>query len=228
MPSFFLDPRNSAFLSIAAIAVSILLGIPAILISLWAARTSSTVARRTTEPILALQIISPAYGGHVDLRNIGPVTATGISIELIERRKRSSARLHVNEVIEKEESCTVQAWQFPFELNAEFRDQHPFGDATTDLQNIQRALRDQPRLPYPGDQMAFHLVTRPGDQRIVVSCSIPDKVRQFRIYKVGSSDSPNPVLEICSSFLVRYRAAYLRFRFAKTPSSRHCLSFRRF
>lgn len=184
-------------------------------VSLWSLLTSRTAARRTTEPILTPRIVSPAYGGHVELHNTGAVTATGVSIELIERRKRASARLHVNEALIASECSTVLAWGFPDELNAEFQDQHPFGDATTDILNINRSLNDQPPESYPEDQMAFHPMTRSGGQRIIISCAIPDKPRQYRIYRVRDLESGNPEFQMCSSFLARFRAAYLRFRYKK-------------
>jgi hypothetical protein len=158
-----------------------------------------------------LHIVSPAYGGIVELRNSGTVTATGISVELIEEQRRASASLHVDEVLKMGDRSTVLAWSFPDELNAEFRSQHPFGDATIDVQNIQRSINNQQPLPYPEDQMAFHLMTRQGGQRIIVSCSIPDRFRQQRIYKV----TKNSEFQMCNTFLVRYRAAYLRFRYKK-------------
>jgi hypothetical protein len=205
------DAHNAVLLSLAAF----LLAVPAFFVSLWAVIISRTVARRTTEPILTLRILSPAYMGHIDIQNSGTVPATGIRIELIEKRRRPSASLHVNETLAIDESCTILAWSFPEELNDEFRDQHPFGDATIDIQNIQRSLNNQQTLAYPDDQMAFHLLTRRGGQRIIVSCAIPDRPRQQRIYKVRNLESANPEFQMCSTFLVRIRANYLRFRFKK-------------
>lgn len=205
------DAHNAVLLSLAAF----LLSVPAFFISLWAVAISRTVARRTTEPILTPLIVSPAYGGQVVLQNTGIVTTTGIFVELIERRKRSSARLRVNESLKADECDTVLALDFLDELNAEFSDQHPFGDATTDILNINRCLNDQPPESYPQDQMAFHLMTRRGGQRIIISCTIPDKPRQYRIYKVRDLDSGNPEFQMCSSFLARFRVAYLRFRYKK-------------
>lgn len=42
-----------------------------LLVSLWAATISRLTARRTTEPILILRIVSPAYLPRVELRNTG-------------------------------------------------------------------------------------------------------------------------------------------------------------
>lgn len=201
-----------------AVLISLGTGLLAVLsfaVSLWSIRISRTAARRTTEPILTLRIVSPAYMGYIDLQNSGAVPATGIRIELIEKRRRPSASLHVDETLAIGESCTILAWNFPEILNDEFRDQHPFGDATTDLQNIQRSLNNQQPLAYPEDQMAFHLLTRQGAQRIIVSCAIPDRPRQQRIYKVRNPELANPEFQMCSTFLVGLRANYLRFRFKK-------------
>jgi hypothetical protein len=205
------DAHNAVLLSLAAF----LLAVPAFFVSLWAVLVSRTVARRTTEPILTLHIVSPAYMGHIDLQNSGTVPATGIRIELIEKRRRPSASLHVDETMAVGESSTILAWSFPEELNDEFRDQHPFGDATTDLLNIQRSLNNEQPLPYPEDQMAYHLLTRQGGQRIIASCAIPDRTRQQRIYKVRNLESANPEFRMRNTFLVRFRANYLRFRFKK-------------
>lgn len=201
-----------------AVLISLGTGLLAVLsfaVSVWSILISRTAARRTTEPILTLQILSPAYGGHIDLLNSGAVPATGIRIELIEKRRRPSAVLHVDETLAIDESCTTLAWNFPDELNDEFRDQHPFGDATTDLLNIHRSSNNERPVAYPEDQMAFHLLTRQGGQRIIVSCAIPDRPRQQRIYKVRDLESANPELQMCSTFLVGTRANYLRFRFKK-------------
>lgn len=201
-----------------AVLISLGTGLLAVLsfaVSLWSILISRTAARRTTEPILTLRILSPAYRAHIELQNSGAVPATGIRIELIEKQRRPSASLRVDETLAIGESCTILAWNFPDELNDEFRDQHPFGDATTDLQNIQRSLNNEPPLAYSEDQMAFHLLTRQGRQRAIISCAIPDRPRQQRIYKVRNLESANPELQLCSTFLVRLRANYLRFRFKK-------------
>lgn len=66
--------------------------------------------------------------------------------------------------------------------------------------------------------MAFHLITRKGGQRIIVSCDVPEKRRQQRIYKVHRSKSVNPKLQLCSTFFAQHRADYLRFRYAKNST----------
>jgi hypothetical protein len=205
------DAHNAVLISLGTGLLAAL----SFIVSLWSLLTSRTAARRTTEPILVPRIVSPAYGGRIELHNAGSVTATGVAIELIERRKRPSARLHVNDSLMASECSTVLAWDFPDELNAEFQDQHPYGDATTDILNINRSLNDQPLQSYPEDQMAFHLMTRRGGQRIIISCAIPDKPRQYRIYRVRDPESGNPEFQICSPFLARFRATYLRFRYKK-------------
>ena len=195
--------------------LSILLSILALFVSLWALRYTRINLRRTTEPILTLRILSPAYRGHIDLQNTGAVPATSVRLELIEKRTRPSAMLQVNETLAVGEECTIQAWDFPDELNAEFRENH-IEDATTALLDIHRAINNDPTpVAISGDQMAFHLLTRQGGQKIILSCAIPDKARQQRIYKVEHSR-----LQMCSMFLVGLRARYLRFRFKNNATLR--------
>jgi len=201
------DAHNAVLLSLAAF----LLAIPAFFVSLWAVIISKTIARRTTEPILTLRILSPAYRWHIDLQNTGAVPATGVRIELIEKRRRASAILHVNETLEIGESCTILAWNFPEELNEEFRENH-IEDTAAALLNIHRAINnDATPVAISDDQMAFHLLTRQGGQRIILSCAIPDKARQQRVYRF-TRDSR---FQMRRTFLVGLRASYLRFRFER-------------
>lgn len=209
------DAHVANLLSFASLLVSILLGVPALAISLWAARTSRSVARRTTEPVLSLRVVSPAFRGHIELQNAGAVMASDVRIELIERHRRPSGRLHVGDVLRVGENVTVVAWDFPPELNAEFRSRQIFGDPATDLENIQRSIKGGSPKPYQDDLIAFHLTARKGGQRIVVSCSVPDRRRQVRIYKVCHSNFASPEFRTCSTFLVGCRAAYLRFLFKR-------------
>jgi hypothetical protein len=154
--------------------------------------------------------------GYIELQNTGAVRATSIRIELIEIRNRASALLHVDDSLTMGDSCKVLAHDFPDELNAEFRDQH-LEDANTAILGFNRAINnDLNPVEIPHDQMAFHLLTRQGDQRIIISCAVPDKPRQQRIYKVYDISD----LRTCSTFLVRYRADYLRFRYKRNARLR--------
>lgn len=200
------DAHNAVLLSLAAF----LLAIPAFIVSLWAVIISRTVARRTTEPILMLRILRLVSGARIELQNMGAVTTTGIRLDLIEKQRRSSALLHVNDTLATGESCPIIARDFPEELNAEFRDQN-WEDANTAILRFSRIMNNDPNpVETPPDQMAFHLLTRKGGQRIILSCAIPDKARQQRIYKVRHSK-----FQMCTTFLVGFRANYLRFRFKK-------------
>ena len=66
--------------------------------------------------------------------------------------------------------------------------------------------------------MALHLLTRNGGQKIIVSCAIPDKDRQCRIYKIRHRESGNTEFRLCSKFLVRFRSEYLRWRYRDNAS----------
>lgn len=219
------SPESDAHYALLISLGTGLLAIPPLVIYIWGILISRTTARRTTEPILILQILSPICRGYVELKNIGAVPATGIRVELIEKRRRASASLQASGDLAKDESCSILALDYPNELIKESDEQQLIPDATLSSFRFNRikdnALNaaeiplDKIEIDILARQIAFYLMTRQGGQRIIVSCAIPDKPRQHRIYKVRRSDSVNSEFQMYCTFLARYRAAYLRFRYKK-------------
>jgi len=211
------DTHSAVLVSLAAF----LLGVIAFLVSLWAAIISRTVARRTTEPILTPHVSGPLSTALAELRNTGAVTATSTIVELIERRKRASATLHVSTILDTRDSRPIRALDFPRELIDELRENHiAIPDPVLASFNTSRIRTNDPNPakiaqdPIEADlwerKMAHYLMTRQGGQRIIVSCSIPDKPRQLRIYKVSKRSQ----LQMCK-IPPRLHAWYLRLRYGK-------------
>jgi hypothetical protein len=214
------DAHNAVLLSLAGDVIAFL----ALLVSIPAIMISRRVARRTTEPVLTLHVPDPLFNTHAELMNTGAVPATSIEIELIEKRKRASALLHVNGFLGPDDPpCPIRALNFPRELIDQLRkdvvdpvitgfiaDRIRTGDP-----NPVNNPRDPIEIEHWERQIALRLLTRQGGQRIIISCSVPDERRQQRVYKVSKSSG----LQMCK-FPVRIHAWYLRFRYNKNAELR--------
>ncbi len=209
------DAHNAILLSLASDAIALL----ALLASILGIMISRRVARRTTEPVLTLHVPEPLFNTHAELMNTGAVPATSIEIELIEKRKRASALLHVDGFLGPGDSPSpIRALNFPRELIDQLRkdvvdpvitgfivDRIRKGDP-----NPVNNPRDPIEIEHWERQIALHLLTRQGGQRIIISCAVPDQRRQHRIYKVSNRAG----LETCK-LPVRIHAWYLRHRYNK-------------
>lgn len=209
------DAHNAVLLSLAGDVIAFL----ALLASIPAIMISRRVARRTTEPVLMLHVPDPLFNTHAELMNTGAVPATSIEIELIEKRKRASALIHVNGFLGPDDPpCPIRALDFPCELIDQLRkdvvdpvitgfivDRIRTGDP-----NPVNNPRDPIEIEHWERQIALHLLTRQGGQRIIISCSVPDERRQQRVYKVSKRSG----LKMCK-LPVRMHAWYLRRRYNK-------------
>ena len=214
------DAHNAVLLSLAGDVIALL----ALLASIPAIMISRRVARRTTEPVLTLHVPDPLFNTYAKLMNTGAVPATSIEIELIEKRKRASASLHVNGFLSPNDPpCPIRALNFPRELIDQLRkdvvdpvitgfivDRIRTGDP-----NPANNPRDPIEIEHWERQIALHLLTRQGGQRIIISCAVPDGQRQQRIYKVLKRSG----LQMCK-LPVRIHAWYLRRRYNKNAELR--------
>jgi hypothetical protein len=205
--------------------IAILLSILAILVSFWRGKISRIDTRRKTEPILTPHVPSPLLNCLAELINTGAVPATSVEIELIEKRKRASASLHVAAFLNPGDQCPIIALNFPPRLIDELRKNHDIADSVltgfmvdrirTGDPNPVNNPRDPIEIEHWKRQIALHLLTRQGDQRIIISCAVPDGQRQQRIYKVLKRSG----LQMCK-LPVRIHAWYLRRRYNKNAELR--------
>ncbi len=215
------DAHNAVLLSLAGDVIAFL----ALLASVPAIMISRRVARRTTEPVLTLHVPDPLFNTHSELMNTGAVPATSIEIELIEKRKRASALLHVASFLNPGDQCPILALNFPFRLIDELRENHAIADPVLTGFMVDRIRTgdpnpaNNPRDPIEIDhwerQIALHLLTRQGGQRIIISCAVPDERRQQRIFKMSKRSG----LQMCR-LPVRIHAWYLRHRYNKNAELR--------
>ena len=215
------DAHNAVLLSLAGDFIAFL----ALLASIPAIMISRRVARRTTEPVLTLHVPDPLFNTHAELMNTGAVPATSIEIELIEKRKRASALLHVAAFLNPGEQCPIIALNFPPRLIDELRENYDIADSVltgfmvdrirTGDPNPVNNPRDPIEIEHCERQIALHLLTRHGGQRIIISCAVPDGQRQQRIYKVLKRSG----LQMCK-LPVRIHAWYLRLRYNKNAELR--------
>ena len=194
------DAHNAVLLSLAGDVIAFL----ALLASIPAIMISRRVARRTTEPVLTLHVPDPLFNTHAELMNTGAVPATSIEIELIEKRKRASALLHVNGFLSPDDPpCPIHALNFPSKLIDELRKSHQVTDQAligfmtnrirTGDPNPVNNPQDPIEIEHWARQIALHMLTRQGGQRIIISCALPDGRRQQRIYKVSKRSG----LQVC-------------------------------
>jgi hypothetical protein len=205
------DTHNAVLLSLAGDVIAFL----ALLASIPAIIISRRVARRTTEPVLTPHVPDPLFNTRAELMNTGAVPATSIQIELIEKEKRASASLHVASFLDPGDRCPILALNFPSRLIDELRENHDIADPVLTGFMVDRIRtgdpdpannpRDSIEVDHWERQIALHLLTRQGGQRIIVSCALPDGRRQQRIYRV----SKRAGLQMCK-LPVRIHAWYLR------------------
>ncbi|MFP5232680.1 MAG: hypothetical protein ACLGQX_08615 [Acidobacteriota bacterium] len=209
------DAHNAVLLSLVGDVIAFL----ALLASIPAIMISRRVSRRTTEPVLTLRIPDPLFNFHAELMNTGAVPATSIQIELIEKKKRASALLYVNAFLGTDDPpCPIRALNFPCELIDQLRNNtvdpvtigFMVNRIRTGDQNPVSSARDPIEIERWERQIALHLLTRQGGQRIIISCAVPDGHRQQRVYKVSNRSG----LQMCK-LPVRIHAWYLRHRYKK-------------
>jgi hypothetical protein len=216
-----IDAHNAVLLSLAGDAIAFL----ALLASIPAIMISRKVARRTTEPVLTPHVPQPFLNYLAELINTGAVPATNIEVELIEKRKRASALLHVTAFLKPGDQCPILALNFPPKLIDELRKKHDVTDpvltsfivdriTTGDLNPVNNP-QDPIEIEHWEHRIALHLLTRPGGQRIIISCAVPDGRRQQRIYKVSKRSG----LQMCK-LPVGIHAWWLRLRYSKTAELR--------
>jgi len=211
-----IDAHNAVLLSLAGDVIAFL----ALLASIPAIMISRRVARRTTEPILTPHVPDSLFSGLAELVNRGVVPATGIEIELIEKKKRASASLHVTAFLNPGDRCPILALNFPSKLIDELRENHAIADSVLiGFITARIRARDPNPVNNPQDpieiehwkrQIALHLLTRQGGQRIIISCAVPDGRRQQRIYKVSKRSG----LQMCK-LPAGIHAWWLRMRYRK-------------
>lgn len=210
-----IDAHNAVLLSLAGDAIAFL----ALLASIPAIMISRKVARRTTEPVLTPHVPNPFLNYLAELINTGTVPATNIEIELIEKRKRASALLQVTTFLKPGDQCPILALNFPSKLIDELWKNHVIDPVLTSFMVDRITTGDLNPVNNPQDpieiehwkrQIALHLLTRPGGQRIIISCAVPDGRRQQRIYKVSKRSG----LQMCK-LPFGIHAWWLRMRYRK-------------
>ncbi len=216
-----IDAHNAVLLSLAGDVIALL----ALLASIPAIMISRTVARRTTEPVLIPHVPDPLLNQPAELMNRGAVPATNIKIGLIEKRKRASASLHVAAFLDPGDQCPIRALNYPSELIDELQRKHSVADPVltgfmvnrirTGDPNPVNNPRDPIEIEHWEHQIALHLLTRRGDQRIIISCAVPDGQSQQRIYKVSNRSE----LQMCK-LPVRIHAWCLRHIYSKNAELR--------
>jgi hypothetical protein len=121
--------------------------------------------RHDTRPVL---VVRRGQTG-IEIENLGRGIAVGVSATLLERSKRPSATLHVQDVIKPDITATLSAGDYPEELRTEM-EKAPF---FVSYEQGLRLISGDPIL-YSPSQIATYLLTRDTNAVLLVRFRVLD------------------------------------------------------
>ena len=143
----------------------------------------------------------------VDIENLGPVPAVDISLTLIERVKRPSGKLSVQDMLKAGEKTTISAYDYPETVEAEL--------GPGSFEEIIRNLEGE-KVRIPPTRIARHLLLRDGGQLLVVRYRAPDSAKQIvHLFSVVRRRERFPALKPNWKPLVGLYAKFLEWRFRR-------------
>ncbi|HWQ53406.1 MAG TPA: hypothetical protein VN442_06960 [Bryobacteraceae bacterium] len=136
--------------------------------------------KHDTRPVLVLR---RAKGGFA-IENFGRGIAAGVSVRLIERTRRPSAALYVEDLLKPDSRCLVSAGGYPEELVAEMER----NSAYSSFEDVIRSLHGEQLKP-TGEHVASYLLTREGKQIVLLRFRTVDGSRaSVRLFSPATHD----------------------------------------
>ena len=114
----------------------------------------------------------------MEIENVGPAPAVGISLTLLERVKRPSARLSASNILRPGDKATISAYEYPQTVEAEV--------AQNTLLPMEYTMRwlDEDNVHLDSRRVAHYLLSRAGEQYLVVRYGVVDGSKEIvRIFR---------------------------------------------
>jgi hypothetical protein len=143
--------------------------------------------KHDTRPALILR--------HGEIENVGQVVAVGVTVNLVERIKRPSGKMYVARILKPGEKSAIGASDWPKALTAEL-ERNP-----QSMEEIVLKMDGQ-EVKYDGKRVASHLLTREGNQIVILRFRAVDRSKTIvRLFSPVRS-SEGGFIELMPSYRV--------------------------
>lgn len=126
--------------------------------------------KHDTRPALVLR----RSKGGFEIENLGQGIAVGVSLSLIERASRPSARLHVEDVLKPGAKSSVAGFDYPEDLLSEMETNHVYSSFDD---CVRRSAGE--RIKPSGGTVGSYVLTRKGKQILILRFRVVDGSKTF-------------------------------------------------